>query len=322
MKSGTNHWKLGLFVVSGIALALVTTLVLGARSLRHETLAYTFYFDESVQGLDIGSPAKFRGVTVGTIAAVRIGPDHRSVEVIGEMDQEELARLQFIEGRGKNAKVKTPTDLRVQLASQGVTGAKFLQFDFYDEALHPPPKLPFPVPVHYVPSTKSTLKGLEERLISATEHLPELMGQATAAVTQVNTLLRTLDPQGLTNQALATMRATEQAVSSVQHNVEALKMGKLSERADVVLTNLGNTSKKLELLATQLEGDKGLMVSAQRTSSAVGELARSANGVTGDLAETLRSLRDAADSFQNLAQSLEKDPDMLLKGRSRKASPK
>lgn len=319
---GTNHWKLGLFVVTGVALSLLTALWLGARSLRHDTIPYYFYFEESVQGLDIGSPAKFRGVTIGTVAAVRIASDHRSVEVVGDMDEAELTRLAFIEGHGRNAKPLTPTDLRVQLASQGVTGAKFLQFDFYDVTTNPPPKLPFPTPSHYVPSTKSTLKGLEERLVSATERLPEIMGQVLAAVTQVNALLRTLDPQALTQEAIVTLRSTQKAVSSLERNLEAMHLGKLSERADVVLTSLGSTSKKLDILAGQLSDDKGLMVSAQRTSLAVGELARSANGMSSDMSETLRSMRDAADSFQRLADGLEKDPDMLLKGRqSRKSTP-
>jgi paraquat-inducible protein B len=321
MKS-TNHWKLGLFVVTGFGLSLLSALLLGARSLRHDTIPYSFYFEESVQGLDVGSPAKFRGVTIGTVSAVRIASDHRSVEVIGDMDEQELSRLAFIEGHGRHAKPKTPPDLRVQLASQGVTGAKFLQFDFYDPVTNPPPKLAFATPEHYVPSTKSTLKGLEERLVSATERLPEIMGQVAAAVTQVNTLLRTLDPQGLTEEAVATLRATQKTVVSLERNLEAMKLGKLSERADVVLTSLGTTSKKLELLATQLSDDKGLMSSAQRTSVAVGDLARSANGMSADLSETLRSLRDAADSFQRLSENLERDPDMLLKGRQhRKAAP-
>jgi phospholipid/cholesterol/gamma-HCH transport system substrate-binding protein len=319
MKTGTNHWKLGLFVVTGVGLALLTALLLGARSLRHDTIQYSFYFEESVQGLDVGSAAKFRGVTIGTVSAVRIGPDHRSVEVLGDMDEAELSRLNFIAGTGRNAKVLTPPDLRVQLASQGVTGAKFLQFDFYDPAAYPPPKLAFPTPKHYVPSVKSTLKGLEERLVSATERLPEIMGQITAAVTQVNTLLRTLDPQALTQEAIVTLRATQKAIASLERNMDAMRLGKLAERTDVVLTSLGRTSQRLEILATQLSEDKGLVVSAQRTSLAVGELARSANGMSTDMGETLRSMREAADAFQRLAQSLERDPDQLLKGR--KAAP-
>ena len=68
MSAPSNHWKLGLFVVAGVGLFLALLGGLGARGLRKETVTYTTYFDESVQGLDVGSPVKFRGVTIGNVA--------------------------------------------------------------------------------------------------------------------------------------------------------------------------------------------------------------------------------------------------------------
>ena len=60
---------------------LTTVAVLGARSLQKEVGRYVSYFDESVQGLDVGSPVKFRGVTIGTVGGIDVAPDHRHVEV-------------------------------------------------------------------------------------------------------------------------------------------------------------------------------------------------------------------------------------------------
>ena len=85
MAAPTNHWKLGLFVVVGFVLALSTVAVLGARSLRKEVVQYVSYFDESVQGLEAGSPIKFRGVTIGTVGKIDVAPDHRHVEVTSEL---------------------------------------------------------------------------------------------------------------------------------------------------------------------------------------------------------------------------------------------
>jgi hypothetical protein len=47
-----NHWKLGLFVVAGLAVALTAVALLGARSLQRDVGLYVSYFDESVQGLE------------------------------------------------------------------------------------------------------------------------------------------------------------------------------------------------------------------------------------------------------------------------------
>ena len=70
MAAPQNHWKLGLFVVVGLALAVATVTLLGAFSTYREVGLYVSYFDESVQGLEVGSPIKFRGVTIGTVGRI------------------------------------------------------------------------------------------------------------------------------------------------------------------------------------------------------------------------------------------------------------
>ena len=59
MAAPTNHWKLGLFVVLGLVLALATIVVLSAASLNPKVGHYVSYFDESVQGLDWAPPIRF-----------------------------------------------------------------------------------------------------------------------------------------------------------------------------------------------------------------------------------------------------------------------
>ncbi|MEY4550054.1 MAG: hypothetical protein RL685_6249, partial [Pseudomonadota bacterium] len=81
MATGTNRWKLGLFVVLGAAFALAGLIAFGARSFSHSGERYVSYFDESVQGLDVGSPAKFRGMPVGRVTGIEIAPDQRHIEI-------------------------------------------------------------------------------------------------------------------------------------------------------------------------------------------------------------------------------------------------
>jgi ABC-type transporter Mla subunit MlaD len=316
MKTPSNHWKLGLFVVLGLALALGTALFVGAQSMRRDTVAYTFYFDESVQGLEVGSPTKFRGVIIGNVSAVTIAPDRRRVEIKSAMDTEELKRLGLVE-KASLTKVRllTPPDLRVQLAAQGLTGAKFLAMDFFDPRSFPAPALPFPTPENYVPTAVSTFKNLEDRLVAVAEQMPAMMTQLSGTITRVDGMLARIDTEGLSNEALSTLKSTNQAVTSLQKNLDQMHMDRLSSKAEKVLTNLDQTTARLNLLAGQLTDEKGLVVSANRTSVAIGDFARSANGMTADLGTTLQSLRDAADSFQRIMDALDRQPDMLVKGR-------
>lgn len=143
MSTPINHWKLGLFVVVGFVLAACTVVFLGARSLKKQSVEYKTYFDESVQGLEVGSPIKFRGVIIGNVSAIDVAPDHRHVAVTSALTVQDLSDLGLSKGAGKTTKIRIPIDLRVQLASQGITGVKFLQIDFFDVKDNPPPVLPF-----------------------------------------------------------------------------------------------------------------------------------------------------------------------------------
>jgi phospholipid/cholesterol/gamma-HCH transport system substrate-binding protein len=79
--TATNHWKLGLFILLALGVMIGTLFWLGAQRFQRMSFPAVTYFDESVQGLDVGSPVKFRGVTVGTVSDITIAPDHRHVQV-------------------------------------------------------------------------------------------------------------------------------------------------------------------------------------------------------------------------------------------------
>src|SRR5262250_1734339 len=93
LTTATNHWKLGLFVVVALLTMVAATFWLGSRAFRRKSVAVVSYFDESVQGLDVGSPVKFRGVTVGTVSDITVAPDHRHVQVTADMYVDALVRL-------------------------------------------------------------------------------------------------------------------------------------------------------------------------------------------------------------------------------------
>ena len=129
MAAPTNHYKLGLFVLMGFGLAIAAAVLLGVASTRKETVKYHSYFNESVQGLDLGSPVKFRGVSIGNVSAIEIAPDHRMVDVVSELDTADIKRMGLTEeGKGKpgHERFAIPPDLRAQLGSQGITGVIFL----------------------------------------------------------------------------------------------------------------------------------------------------------------------------------------------------
>jgi len=68
----------------------------------------------------------------------------------------------------------------------------------------------------------------------------------------------------------------------------------------------------------RLDGKKGLLASAQRATDAFGEVGRAGHGTQKDLEATLRDMSEAAEAIRSLVDAIERDPDMLLKGKTKR----
>ena len=76
---------------------------------------------------------------------------------------------------------------------------------------------------------------------------------------------------------------------------------------------------RINRILDRLDGDKGIVTSAQRASDAVGDAALSARGLGEDLSTTLRDVQLLTQSLVRLTDALERDSDMLVKGRAKVA---
>ncbi|MDA8165024.1 MAG: MlaD family protein, partial [Desulfobacteraceae bacterium] len=77
-----KKFMLGLFMASGIIAGVLIFFWLGVTSLFEEGRTYAAYFDQSVQGLNVDAPVKFRGVSIGRVTKINVAPDGRHVEVV------------------------------------------------------------------------------------------------------------------------------------------------------------------------------------------------------------------------------------------------
>lgn len=319
MAARANRWKLGLFVLLAMAAVVGVVAFLGARSLHRESVTYTTYFNESVTGLDIGAPVKFRGVTIGHVSAIEIAPDHRHVEVRNDLDVAEIKRMGLVEtGReGRKPRFLVPRDLRTQLGTQGITGVKFLAIDFFDERANPPPPLPFPPPDNYIPAANSMMKNLEDTLTKAMDRLPELVDAVVAIMGRVDRIVAVLEKDDVAGTLVTTLKHADETLTSVQHTLHKIDLANVPEKAAATITDLDVAVGKMNKVLDRIDGDQGLVASATRAAESFGEVGRRATGTTRDLDAALRDVREAAEAIRALADALEQDPDMLLKGRAK-----
>jgi paraquat-inducible protein B len=307
-----------------MAAAFATAVAFGANQVKRETLAYYTYFNESVQGLELGSPVKYRGVTIGTVARIDIAPDRRHVEVAAELDMASVRRLGLSEATPNEAglsRFAVPPELRTQLQGQGITGLKFLAIDFFEPESTPVPELPFPTPENYIPAAPSLIKNLEDSITRAADSLPVMAGQISSSLKRIDSMLEDLQKENVSGKAVATLENVNGVLTDLRDTVKRINQAKIPEKAAGTLAKVDVAVTRLDAVLRRVDGDNGLVASATRATDAFGEVGRSATGTTRDLDATMREFREAMNAVRDLVESLDKDPDMLLKGRASKGAP-
>jgi phospholipid/cholesterol/gamma-HCH transport system substrate-binding protein len=111
MNNKVNYALVGFLVLVGISLILGVSYWMLKPSVDSQETKYSIYFDESVLGLNIDAPVKYRGINVGKVTKLRISPKNsEKIEVV-------ITIL-------KTTPVKV--DTVAKLTAQGITGLTYI----------------------------------------------------------------------------------------------------------------------------------------------------------------------------------------------------
>ena len=133
MNEQTRRLRTGIFLTGGLLLVLIILFFLGGRDLFTRKIKVCTYFEESVQGLSRGAAVKYRGAPIGTVSDIRIIFSKRIVRVDMEIEIDSFSgimgdfRTEFMNEVRDNG-------LRCRLEYLGITGLKFIDFDYRKSA--------------------------------------------------------------------------------------------------------------------------------------------------------------------------------------------
>ncbi len=343
MSQKANYFKLGLFVIAAIVAAIVLLVVIGTGRWFERRITIETYFKESVQGLDVGSKLKYRGVTIGEVT--KISFTYVVYQLDLPMTQRERwvlveAQLQprLVGGRAaagdmtnpENAKMEVERGLRLRLVPQGITGTNFLEMDYLDP---PPPVLPVtwtPINV-YIPSAPSTVTAFVNAAQDIMSRLQSLDLDGTLAnfnrlMNTTNDRIGAIDTKGLSQRA-------ESTLSKLEKTLDGIQAKKVSDEATALLAELRQTNAELQKTlgnpklqklpddaAAALASVKTL-VSDPKLAKTVADLERIMSrfdrlfGRTdADLGTTIENLRQITDNLRDLTEEAKRYPASVLFG--------
>lgn len=246
MSTKANHFKIGLFVLAAAVVLILGIVFLGAGRLFRTKIMAETYIDESVNGLDIGSPVKYRGVQIGSVREIDFA--HRVYgEVFHESEEEEpdgspetvrpvLVRFVIypdsIGYQGEDLRLflrdEIERGLRIRLSAQGITGLFYLEVDYADP-VPPDPLAPegFVPEDFYIPSISSPFQLFTETLNEGLREIdPKAIGeiiQNVAGLTSsVQKLITDLDEVGGASAFVGLLRSAEDTLGCARDQMSSM----------------------------------------------------------------------------------------------------
>ena len=335
--------RVGLMVVVGLALAIGFALFLTASRLRGSALVFETYFRESVQGLDVGAPVRYRGVSVGRVTQIGlVSAEYRRPEGEPFMDAFQLVLVRFAVDEillgdvGASMQQAVQLGLRVRIAAQGITGVNYLELDFVSPERYPPMEVPWGPEYPYVPAIPSTVAQVTsaaETLLQRLEEVdvPGLIANIGRLVADLRTELDGGDVQQVLREAASLLGTLRRAAEGAEVPQLAAELrGLAGELRAAAAEARGAAADARGLLAgRELRQTLGNLASASaelRTAmqrlpgslAAIEQTLRSARGTTTDLqAELVPILRDLRATLANIretTEALRRSPSQTLFG--------
>lgn len=303
MSQEARYFRVGIFVLVGATLTVAGLLALGAGKFLQKRVLFETVFDESVQGLEVGSPVKFRGVTLGRVSEIgTVAAFYKGQTEAEEARRDELILVRFeispdmvddpsdMREQAKRIQHMVDRGLRLRISPLGITGTNFVDSDYVKPST-PTIDITWQPEELYIPSTPSTLRTFSVQFADLLKRLDrfdfeKVVGNLDDLVNTLRTAVDDLDLSKLAAEGRATLNELQTVLSEWQTVVSKAEVGSVVENVNRTLSEADQTLERLR---------------------------QAVDGGGYDLELTLENLRVTTENLRDLTNTLREQPSLLLR---------
>lgn len=316
MAAEKDYTPLGVFIVVVLAVVLATALLFIQRLRTRVVIGAVTYTNENVNGLDISSPVRFRGVPIGRVTNIRVDPRGFIVEIDFEMFVDRLTAIgqseQIIKSMKRLEEIKAAAPhLRSQVVANPVNGEAYLLLDI---PMNPPP----PIQLGFTPNTGYYVPSVPSSLSTVQDQLPALLDQAQGT-------LKTL--REIVARVPASLDRSDRFFMSIERLVRDSDLPALSSDSRRFFTT---TKDQMQRITSELDGVVGRNGTLTKfiedteaaikdadlpaTSRATREAAERSRLAADDLRRSLPAMKQSFEELRELARHLQEEPESVVYG--------
>jgi hypothetical protein len=289
-----SYFKVGMFVIIGAVLVVTGIIVFGAGKFLKEKIIIESYFDQSVQGLEVGAPLKFQGVKVGNVSEIGFvfndyDTDLNYVLVRSEIFPDKVGSLKqrenmdlvvkqlidrgypinvFVGGDEKDTLQAIIEDdinkgMRIELSSQGVTGVGFLNIVFVDPEQYQPLVIdwtPFDI---YIPSKPGVITLLTKAIEDVSKALIDIdFKELGKNMNKILANLAKVDFSQLDVKLQDILNEMDQTVETLNNTTRDMRRFGLSQQTEIksIISDIKSISSDLNQLLNTGKQDPAWMI--------------------------------------------------------------
>jgi len=320
--------SVGLMVVVGLALLVGFVLFLTQNRTSSSDAMFETYIRESVQGLEVGSPVRYRGVAVGRVTEIALAAaEYRRPEGEGFAAAFQLVVVRFAVNLARVGDVPSTEEavaqgLRARMAAQGITGVGYIELDFLDPDRFLVPSVPWTPRYGWIPAVPSTVA----QVTSAAEmFVRQIQGiDFVGLVANINDLVSDLRRQAEGGDLAVALRDTSALMQELRGIVGASDVpGAVAElrATSAAVRGLAEGREIRETLSAMGAAAQDLRRATARLPGTIGQLESSLRAarntttdVQADLAPLLRDLRATTANLRETTEALRRSPSQALLG--------
>jgi len=319
MTRPVNTVAIGGFVVGAALIFFGLVFYLSGNVLGKDTYPVVMVFDGSVKGLKVGAPVAFKGVQIGEVTRISLVLDTDSYAVI--MPVEVRINDRRIRKVGSNQDEDSfrhllKRGMRAQLQLQSLlTGLLYIQLDFHpqSEANY----IAYESELEQVPTIPTDMERLSRNL----EELDfgKLLDGIQATIHGMDVIINDPQTRALAGNLNETLDALAQLSTRLSTEIDKVSPGlnQLISSTDQTVQQINRDLPKLTASAQEsLEQLSAALGAAQTTLGNIDYTLSDDSAVLYDVRKAANEIGGAGRALQSLAETLETQPESLLKGKS------
>jgi len=299
METKVNTALVGAFVLAlGAALVAGVLWLAAGGGFQEKPTLYLALVGESVSGLNVNAPVKYRGVDVGRVRAIRLDPENP-----------EQVRLLFAIDRGTPIK----EDTEAVLKTQGLTGIAYVELDGGTLA-SPPLRASAPGELPVI-RTKASLTARLENVLTTVLAKLDATSETINKILSDDNLSSFKSTLADLSAVAGTLAANQGAINAALANAARTfdNSARASAQLGPVVAQVGRSAEAFERMSNETATASA---NAGKTVDALGaDMKRFTGETLPELERLLSELNVLSASLRRLSEKIEGSPGGLLWGR-------